>query len=197
MSKLRNCPKRKNSFTPWTLVQIWKWCSKRLEDDDLSLLIACQMVTKLSICSLLGWFNECSEKRLKFLQQLSDDSCKSHLIKYTESKDVLFTRSYKYYLKRCKVLCCELTGMCNASFEMIAKSMHDQSIVLESPERMIRPEKQDSSKDPPKTPEHFWELDFPDEEECIRRGYIEPTVESWIFKPLEYNKYGKYFPRKV
>ena len=26
---------------------------------------------------------------------------------------------------------------------------------------------------PPKTPDHFWELEFPDTEECIRRGYME------------------------
>lgn len=36
-------------------------------------------------------------------------------------------------------------------------------------------------RSPPKTPEHFWELEFPDEEECLRRGYIEPP-QPYYFK---------------
>lgn len=28
---------------------------------------------------------------------------------------------------------------------------------------------------PPPTPEHFWEMDFPDTQECRRRGYVKPT----------------------
>lgn len=35
-------------------------------------------------------------------------------------------------------------------------------------------------KSPPKTPEYFWELDFPDTEECLKRNYTsvipEPTL---------------------
>jgi hypothetical protein len=31
---------------------------------------------------------------------------------------------------------------------------------------------------PPKTPEHFWEIEFPDTPECIRRGYMSGSQES-------------------
>lgn len=40
----------------------------------------------------------------------------------------------------------------------------------------------------PKTPENFWELDFPSEEECIKRGYILPP-EPYKMNALENNKY--------
>lgn len=30
-------------------------------------------------------------------------------------------------------------------------------------------------KPPPKTPENYWELGFPDYEECVKRGYTEPA----------------------
>lgn len=33
-------------------------------------------------------------------------------------------------------------------------------------------------KSPPKTPEHYWEIDFPDTQECIKRGYIESNTVS-------------------
>lgn len=39
----------------------------------------------------------------------------------------------------------------------------------------------------PKTPEFFWELDFPDDEECIKRGYIEQEPKPYKFKST--NKY--------
>jgi hypothetical protein len=41
----------------------------------------------------------------------------------------------------------------------------------------------------PPTPENFWELDFPSDEECRRRGYIHE--EEYKLPPLETNKYYK------
>lgn len=41
----------------------------------------------------------------------------------------------------------------------------------------------------PSTPEHFWELDFPDDEECVRRGYKEEKCKTYKFKSLDKNKY--------
>lgn len=38
----------------------------------------------------------------------------------------------------------------------------------------------------PPTPEHFWELDFPDDEECIKRGYMK-EAQPYVFKKT--NKY--------
>lgn len=35
---------------------------------------------------------------------------------------------------------------------------------------------------PPKSPEHFWELGFPSEEECLKRGYIEPPKPYYFQK---------------
>lgn len=34
---------------------------------------------------------------------------------------------------------------------------------------------------PPKTPEHFWELEFPENDECLKRGYIEEP-KAYCFK---------------
>lgn len=41
----------------------------------------------------------------------------------------------------------------------------------------------------PPSPEHFWEADFPDSQECIKRGYIEAEPKPYIFKPISKNKY--------
>lgn len=41
-------------------------------------------------------------------------------------------------------------------------------------------------KTPPKTPEHFWEMGFPDYEECLKRGYTDPP------QPYYFNRYNKY-----
>lgn len=37
-------------------------------------------------------------------------------------------------------------------------------------------------KSPPKTPDNFWELEFPDTEECIKRGYIEAEPQPYYFQ---------------
>lgn len=41
----------------------------------------------------------------------------------------------------------------------------------------------------PPTPEHYWELDFPSDAECIKRGYMEAEPQPYSFKPLKSNKY--------
>lgn len=48
----------------------------------------------------------------------------------------------------------------------------------------------------PKTPENFWELDFPSEEECIRRGYTNAVPEKYVMGKLKDNKYYKISVRK-
>lgn len=37
-------------------------------------------------------------------------------------------------------------------------------------------------KSPPKTPDHFWELEFPDTKECIARGYMEEPKPYFFSK---------------
>lgn len=46
-------------------------------------------------------------------------------------------------------------------------------------------------KSPPKTPDHFWELEFPDTEECIKRGYIEAEPQPYYFEYTLKNKHYK------
>jgi hypothetical protein len=162
----------KRLYSPINLKRIWNWCSKTLDHDDLSLLIACQMVTRLPIRSLLGWFNENVDARLKFLRNISHRPGASHLIRHVRTTDVLFPHVRTTYLKRLKRFCCELTNTCGTTFELITKSVKKHKVFFQTPDRMNRFVPKEPKPQRPKTPEHFWELDFPDEEECIRRGYI-------------------------
>lgn len=41
----------------------------------------------------------------------------------------------------------------------------------------------------PSTPEYFWELDFPDTEECLRRGYIEEAKPVVLKAKTKYDIY--------
>ncbi|KMQ81467.1 dna endonuclease rbbp8 [Lasius niger] len=41
------------------------------------------------------------------------------------------------------------------------------------------------------TPENFWEMEFPSDEECIKRGYISENIEVYHMKPLEQNVYHR------
>lgn len=43
----------------------------------------------------------------------------------------------------------------------------------------------------PKSPDNFWELEFPNEEECIKRGYCERNATPYKLKPLNENKYTR------
>lgn len=47
-----------------------------------------------------------------------------------------------------------------------------------------------------KTPDNFWELDFPSEEECIKRGYISKEKETYVMGKLKDNKYYKISVKK-
>ena len=37
----------------------------------------------------------------------------------------------------------------------------------------------------PPTPEHFWELEIPSTEECIRRGYMDAEAQPYVFQSHE------------
>jgi hypothetical protein len=47
---------------------------------------------------------------------------------------------------------------------------------VELEERMNYCSRHRGNHRPPKTPEHFWEIGFPDAQECIARGYVRATT---------------------
>ena len=59
-------------------------------------------------------------------------------------------------------------------------------------ERMQRVSRHRELHERPKTPDHFWEIDFPDTEECIKRGYTNAVVE----KIKLYNPNNRYLKKR-
>lgn len=92
---------------------------------------------------------------------------------------------YKHKVKAPRKMCerRKLPGYCCSMCKKYYNSLNLSPDELEK--RLLKVSRHRTDPGPP-TPEYFWELDFPDDEECLRRGYTEEP-KPFIFKSQ--NKY--------
>jgi hypothetical protein len=106
------------AFTREQILKIQNYATLTRGSNELSLLVCLFINSTLSIRSLIGWFNSEKSSRLEYLRK--NEKINQFLEDVVNAK-ILFTKTHQTYLSQWKHQCSILTGVNDATFEMLRR----------------------------------------------------------------------------